>query len=60
LVLAGRLLRPEQRRQTFEDGGFPVGEELRFDVVPAAEFGLAGGTGQQVEHDARRTDADEA
>jgi hypothetical protein len=38
----------EQRVETLEGGGFPIPEELGFEVVFATEFGLASRTGQQL------------
>ena len=50
LLLLVLLVGSEEGGQAFEEDGFPVGEELRLEVVPAAELGLADG----------RTDADVA
>ena len=49
-LILGGLLILEERVQAFEDGGLPVSEKLRFDVVLAAELGLAGSAAQQIEH----------
>jgi hypothetical protein len=53
LVLRGSAVLLEEARQAVEDSGLPVGEELRLEVVFAAQIRLAGGAGQQFQDELR-------
>jgi hypothetical protein len=50
LVVVLQLV-PEQAGQAFEDGGFPVGEELGLELMLPADLGLAADAGQDLQDD---------
>jgi hypothetical protein len=43
----------EDGGESVEDGGLPVGDEVRLDAVLAAEFGLAGFAAEQLQDNSR-------
>ena len=51
LVLIIAAIGLEKRMQAIQDGGLPMGEKLRLDVVLATEFCLANFAAQQFENE---------
>ena len=51
LILIVERIALEENVQPIEDGGFPVSEELRLDVVLATEFRLADFAAQRLENE---------
>jgi hypothetical protein len=52
-VGVGNAIGLEDGVESVEDGGLPVGDEVRLDAVLAAEFGLTGVAAQQLQDDLR-------